>query len=49
LEWSRFVRKTMNTENWGGPDNVHRKNSTERYMNPSTIIARMNADPLYKM
>jgi hypothetical protein len=47
LEWSIFVRKTMNTVNWGGPDNVHRKNNRERYMNPSTIVARIKADPLY--
>jgi hypothetical protein len=47
LEWSRFVRKTMNTEFWLGPDYAHRPKTRERYMNPGTIIARMNADSLY--
>jgi len=47
LEWSSFVRKTMNVVNWGGPDNVHRKNNRERYMNPSTIVARIKTDSLY--
>jgi hypothetical protein len=47
LEWSSFVRKTMNTENWDGPDYVHRPKKRERYMNPSTILKRINEDQQY--
>lgn len=47
LEWSSFIRKTMNTENWDGPDYAHRAKKRERYMNPSTILKRINADPQY--
>ncbi|MBL7744665.1 MAG: hypothetical protein JNN00_14435 [Chitinophagaceae bacterium] len=47
LEWSRFVRKAMNTENWGGPDLVHRQKGRERYMNPATILKRISEDAIY--
>jgi hypothetical protein len=49
LEWSSFVRKEMNTENWDGPDYVHRPKKRERYMNPATILKRINEDPLYRV
>lgn len=44
LEWSSFVRKTMNCENWCGPDYIHRPGKRERYMNPSTILKRITED-----
>lgn len=47
LEWSSFVRKAMNTENWDGPDYAHRPKKRERYMNPSTILKRVNEDSQY--
>ncbi len=47
LEWSSHVRKAMNREYWGGPDQVHKITNTERYMNPGTIRKRMNENTLY--
>ncbi len=47
LEWSSFVRTTMNTENWGGPDLVHRQKDRKRYMNPATILKRISEDAIY--
>lgn len=47
LEWSSFVRMKMNTVNWDGPDYAHRPKKRERYMNPPTIIKRINEDSLY--
>lgn len=47
LEWSSFVRQTMNTENWCGPDYAHRQKKRERYMNPSTILKQVNKDRQY--
>lgn len=47
LEWSQYIRKVMNTEYWRGPDYVHKPKKRERYMNPPTILERMNADPQY--
>jgi hypothetical protein len=48
LEWSSFVRATMHTVNWLGPDYAHRPKNRERYMNPSTISARMKELPMYE-
>jgi len=48
LEWSSFVRRKMSRENWGGPDKVHRLTKRERYMNPATILKRINEDLLYE-
>jgi hypothetical protein len=48
LDWSRFIRKKMNRENWDGPDYAHRPMTKERYMNPPTIEKRIAADPIYK-
>jgi hypothetical protein len=48
LEWSSYVRKTMNTVNWVGPDYAHRLKKRERYMNPSTIEKRISEDLIYK-
>jgi hypothetical protein len=47
FEWSSYVRQKMNTVFWLGPDYVHRKKNRERYMNPATIIQRINNDPIY--
>jgi hypothetical protein len=48
LAWSTFIRKTMNTENWRGADNIeHMPMKQERYMNPSTIMKHIENDPLY--
>ena len=48
LEWSSYVRKKMNTENWDGPDYVHRAKKRGRYMNPGTIRQSINKNPLYQ-
>jgi hypothetical protein len=48
LEWSSFVRRKMNRKNWMGPDYIHRPMPRERYMNPSTILKRINDDPVYR-
>jgi len=48
LAWSTFIRKTMNTENWRGADNIdHMPVKQERYMNPSTIMKHIKNNPLY--
>ena len=47
LNWSENVRKRMNTINWRGPDYINKPQNTERYMNPSTILQRIKANPLY--
>lgn len=47
LEWSSYVRKTMNREIWRGPDFAHRKMTKERYMNPSTIIRKLETCSIY--
>lgn len=49
LDWSENVRKKMNTINWRGPDYIHEPQNTERYMNPSTILLRIKANPLYHL
>ncbi len=48
LEWSSFIRKKMSRENWRGPDFTHRPMLKERYMNPSTIMKRIDTDPIYR-
>jgi len=48
LEWSKYIRKTMHSENWEGPDYVHEPMARERYMNPSTITKRINQSVLYQ-
>jgi hypothetical protein len=47
FDWSDYVRKKMNTVYWLGPDYLHRKKTRERYMNPSTILQRIDRDSLY--
>jgi len=47
LEWSENLRKKMNTVNWRGPDYVHKPQNTERYMNPQTILKRIQENSLY--
>jgi hypothetical protein len=48
LEWSSYVRKKMNRETWRGPDYIHRPMTKERYMNPATILKRIEANPIYQ-
>jgi len=38
----------MGREYWRGPDFAHRPMTKERYMNPSTILKRMETDPIYR-
>jgi hypothetical protein len=48
LSWSSFVRRTLHSENYDGSDNIDMPvMNRERYMNPSTIKARIAKDPLY--
>ncbi|HXL58651.1 MAG TPA: hypothetical protein VN958_20455 [Chitinophagaceae bacterium] len=48
LAWSNFVRKTMHTENWDGADNINMPvMNRERYMNPQTIMKRIEKNSLY--
>ncbi|HTQ27020.1 MAG TPA: hypothetical protein VMI35_02795 [Puia sp.] len=48
LAWSRFVRATLHSENYDGSDNIDMPvMDHERYMNPSTILTRMEAIPIY--
>jgi hypothetical protein len=48
LAWSRFVRKQLNTVNYDGSDNINMPvMDHERYMNPNTILKRLEADPAY--
>lgn len=48
LAWSVFVRKTLNTSDYDGADNIDKPMQHERYMNPPTIIARMKKIAMYK-
>ena len=48
LDWSRYIRKTMHSENWDGPDYAHKQMSRERYMNPATIRKRISQSALYQ-
>lgn len=48
LDWSRYVRSQMHTENWDGPAYVHKRKRRERYMNPATIRQKMLLSPLYQ-
>ncbi|MEO6453567.1 MAG: hypothetical protein ABIN97_05820 [Ginsengibacter sp.] len=47
LKWSENVRSKMNIINWRGPDYVHAPQHIERYMNPSTILQAIKANPKY--
>lgn len=49
MEWSKFVREKLHTKNWEGSDNINEPVMTrERYMNPSTIQARIDHSAMYK-
>lgn len=48
LAWSVQVRTKMNAGNWRGADNGHNSQTRERYMNPETILKRMENQPLYQ-
>lgn len=47
LEWSTYIRKTMNSENWVGPDYANRPKKRERYMNPVTIRKHIERSAIY--
>jgi hypothetical protein len=47
LSWSEFVRKTLHTDNYDGADNIDKPMMHERYMNPTTIRAKIAANPKY--
>jgi len=47
LAWSIFVRSMLHTDNYDGADNIDKPMMHERYMNPSTIRARIAQNPLY--
>ncbi len=47
LAWSRFVRNALHSKNYDGADNIKKPMNHERYMNPPTIIKRIEADPQY--
>lgn len=48
LEWSSNIRNKMNREFWRGPDFAHKPTDIERYMNPGTILKKINSNPIYK-
>lgn len=50
LEWSKYVRLSLHRENWIGAGNVEeeRKSKRERYMNPSTILRKIEEEPIYQ-
>lgn len=50
LEWSKYVRISLQRNNWIGAGNVEeeKKSKRERYMNPSTILRRIEEEPIYK-
>jgi hypothetical protein len=49
LEWSRFVREKLHTENWEGSDNIRELvMRRERYMNPSTIESSIQSSGIYR-
>ena len=47
LAWSQFVRNALHSKNYDGADNIKKPMNRERYMNPLTIIKRIEADPQY--
>jgi hypothetical protein len=48
LAWSSFIRTTMHYENWTGSVNIDKGPMLrEKYMNPSTIIKKMEQSALY--
>jgi hypothetical protein len=48
LAYSSYVRQKMNREYWRGCDFANHPMDIERYMNPATILERINSDPIYK-
>lgn len=50
LEWSKYVRLSLHRDNWIGAGNVEEENGSnrERYMNPSTILRKIEEEPIYK-
>ena len=52
LDWSKYVRKVLDIDNWGGAsnkDSLERTGSKkQRYMNPVTIEEYIALNPVYK-
>lgn len=50
LEWSKYVRLSLHRDNWIGAGNFEeeKKSKRERYMNPSTILRKIEEDAIYK-
>jgi hypothetical protein len=48
LEYSSYVRQKMKRVYWRGSDFAHHPMDIERYMNPTTILERINRHPLYR-
>lgn len=50
LDWSKYVRLSLHRANWIGAGSIEEENMTkrERYMNPSTILKRIEEEPIYK-
>lgn len=47
LAWSTNIRIKMNARNWRGPDHCNEPQTTERYMNPATILKKIKSEPIY--
>lgn len=48
LEYSSYVRKKMDREYWRGSDFAQHPMNIERYMNPATILERINQSSIYR-
>ena len=48
LEWSSLIRTKMNREYWRGPDFAHKPMNIERYMNPGTILEKIDQNSIYQ-
>jgi hypothetical protein len=52
LDWSKYVRKVLNIDNWGGASNknslVKNGSKKQRYMNPETIEKYIASNPDYQ-
>ena len=49
LDWSTTVRTTLKLTNWRGADNIQSKSKKERYLNPESIIEKINTNSLYNL
>lgn len=49
LAWSKSVRKNLKIENWRGANNIDLNQKIERYLNPSSIIEKINQNSIYNI